>query len=227
MDYIGPGSKARVNTNRICFVILKISILHWPIAALMSCIVRIHWTFMPHSQSTLASCVELGVPQGSIAESFDQSCLLPSTVESSPADWLAAAHAQKLPTHEHTTSFSCLPGAPTPPAMDSPVVTQLFRQLFRHGHPACQSRRNLTNLASAIHQGRQLRQLRALSSEHRRRGALSTSEKERHWQQRSNVSPADRTEDLKRYPTVTAKDLRSYRERPRRVKMLMRDFIEG
>lgn len=111
--------------------------------------------------------------------------------------------------------------------MDSPIVTQLFRQLFRHGHPACQSRRNLTNLASAIHQGRQLRQLRALSSEHKRRGALSTSEKERQWQQRSNVSAVDRSEDLKRYPTVTAKDLRSYRERPRRVKMLMRDFIEG
>lgn len=111
--------------------------------------------------------------------------------------------------------------------MDSPIVTQLFRQLFRHGHPACQSRRNLTNLASAIHHGRQLRQLRALSSEHKRRGTLSTSEKERQWQQRSNVSPADHTEDLKRYPTVTAKELRSYRERPRRVKMLMRDFIEG
>lgn len=111
--------------------------------------------------------------------------------------------------------------------MDSPIVTQLFRQLFRHGHPACQSRRNLTNLASAIHHGRQLRQIRALSSEHRRRGALSTSEKERQWQQRSNVSPVDRTEDLGRYPTVTAKDLRSYKERPRRVKMLMRDFIEG
>lgn len=111
--------------------------------------------------------------------------------------------------------------------MDSPIVTQLFRQLFRHGHPACQSRRNLTNLASAIHQGRQLRQLRALSSEHKRRGTLSTSEKERQWQQRSNVSPGDRAEDLKRFPTVTAKELRSYRERPRRVKMLMRDFIEG
>ncbi|KAG8163750.1 hypothetical protein KVR01_007047 [Diaporthe batatas] len=110
--------------------------------------------------------------------------------------------------------------------MDSPIVTQLFRQLFRHGHPACQSRRNLTNLASAIHHGRQLRQVRALSSEHRRRGALSTSEKERQWQQRSNVAPVDRTEDLRRYPTLTAKDLRSYKERPRRVKMLMRDFIE-
>jgi hypothetical protein len=111
--------------------------------------------------------------------------------------------------------------------MDSPIVTQLFRQLFRHGHPACQSRRNLTNLARAIHQGHQLRQVRALSSQHKRRGGLSVAEKEGQWQQRSNISPGDRTDDLKRYPTVTAKALRSYKERPRRVKMLMRDFIEG
>ena len=136
-----------------------------------------------------------------------------------PSHWHAGTRAHDL--------LPLCPGAKRPPAMDSPIVTQLFRQLFRHGHPACQSRRNLTNLASAIHQGRQLRQLRALSSEQRRRGALSTSEKERQWQQRSNVSPIDRSEDLKRYPTVTATELRSFRERPRRVKMLMRDFIEG
>lgn len=202
----------------------------------MSCIVRIHWTFMPHSLSTLAQYLELGVPQGS--QSWRASTnhirsppplnLLPQTggcTQRRASHLLTGTRA-----HGHTSTrppLSPSPGAKPLPAMDSPIVTQLFRQLFRHGHPACQSRRNLTNLASAIHQGRQLRQVRALSSEHKRRGALSTSEKERQWQQRSNVSPADRTEDLKRYPTVTAKELRSYRERPRRVKMLMRDFIEG
>lgn len=135
------------------------------------------------------------------------------------------------PSHAHTSTRAHDPlpplGSGKFPTMDSPIVTQLFRQLFRQGHPACQSRRNLTNLASAIQRGRQLRQVRALSSEHKRRGALSASEKERQWQQRSNVVPGDRSEDLGRFPTVTAKELRSYRERPRRVKMLMRDFIEG
>lgn len=121
--------------------------------------------------------------------------------------------------------------------MDSPIVTQLFRQLFRHGHPACHARRNLTNLTSALHHHHhrrrrhqqlhsQLRQVRALSSG-RERGAISQSEKERGWQQRNSVWPKDRSDELARYPTVTAKQLRSHRERPRRVKMLMRDFIEG
>lgn len=121
--------------------------------------------------------------------------------------------------------------------MDSPIVTRLFRQLFRHGHPACHARRNLTNLATALHNSRQRHQLgqsRGLSSfpfgsndDKIGRGAVSQSEKERGWQQRNNAWPKDRTLEAQRYPTVTARDLRSYKERPRRVKMLMRDFIDG
>lgn len=106
--------------------------------------------------------------------------------------------------------------------MDSPVVTQLFRQLFRQPHPACLARRNIVNLAS----------LRAASS--RRggrpgppRGTISASEKERGWQQRSNVLPKETPEELAAYPLVTARELRDYKERPRRVRMLIRDFIEG
>ncbi|KAL1844638.1 hypothetical protein VTK73DRAFT_2126 [Phialemonium thermophilum] len=38
---------------------------------------------------------------------------------------------------------------------------------------------------------------------------------------------ADMSEEYKKYPMVTAMDLRARKERPRRVKMLMRDFIEG
>lgn len=109
--------------------------------------------------------------------------------------------------------------------MDSPVVTQLFRQLFRHPHPACLARRNLTNLATALHRGRQLRTgLRAFSST---RGAITKSEKERGWQKRTDVLPQAKFEEATRYPTVTARDLRNFKERPRRVRMLMRDFVEG
>lgn len=47
------------------------------------------------------------------------------------------------------------------------------------------------------------------------------------WQQRTELFAQDMAEEYRSYPTVTAMDLRSRKERPRRVKMLMRDFIEG
>ena len=60
------------------------------------------------------------------------------------------------------------------------------------------------------------------------RGAKpTTASNESDWQQRTELFAQDMTEEYKSYPTVTAMDLRSRKERPRRVKMLMRDFIEG
>ncbi|GAB1310996.1 Protein arginine methyltransferase NDUFAF7 [Madurella fahalii] len=119
--------------------------------------------------------------------------------------------------------------------MDSPIVTQFFRQLFRH-HPTCQSRRNLATLATAIRDVRRQRlrqqQLRLLphprSYVSRGRGGsgASIADNESNWQQRTDVFQQDMSEEFKKYPTVTAMDLRGRRERPRRVKMLMRDFIE-
>ncbi|KAJ9669231.1 hypothetical protein H2201_000583 [Coniosporium apollinis] len=44
--------------------------------------------------------------------------------------------------------------------------------------------------------------------------------------ERTEVFPQDKSEEFRRYPLVTANDLRTRRERPKRVKMLMRDFIE-
>ncbi|KAI1464269.1 DUF185-domain-containing protein [Daldinia caldariorum] len=114
--------------------------------------------------------------------------------------------------------------------MDSPIVAQLFRQLFRH--PACPSRRNLAALSSCLHHGRRIKrcehqQRRHMATRNITRGAKQgLPEKESHWQQRTELFPEDMSEEYKTYPTVTANDLRSRRERPQKVKMLMRDFIE-
>ncbi|KAF2187779.1 DUF185-domain-containing protein [Zopfia rhizophila CBS 207.26] len=50
--------------------------------------------------------------------------------------------------------------------------------------------------------------------------------RESRWTPRRNVFPQERVEEFERYPMVTADILRNRRERPRRVKMLLRDFIE-
>ena len=121
-------------------------------------------------------------------------------------------------------------------SMDSPVVTKLFRQLFRQ-HPACQ-RRNIANLAAAVRhnvrrqhaqQHHQTPHGRLLSTSgiRERGGKPAPARNESNWQQRTTLLQRDMKEEYNKYPMVTANDLRARRERPRRVKMLMRDFIEG
>ncbi|CAJ2500202.1 Uu.00g030550.m01.CDS01 [Anthostomella pinea] len=59
------------------------------------------------------------------------------------------------------------------------------------------------------------------------RGARAAPAKnESNWQQRTELFSLDLSDEYKTYPMVTANDLRGRRERPRKVKMLMRDFIE-
>jgi len=53
-----------------------------------------------------------------------------------------------------------------------------------------------------------------------------TSTNESSWQQRTDHFPLDKAGEYKKYPMVTANQLRTRKERPRKVKMLMRDFIE-
>ncbi|KAH0562269.1 hypothetical protein GP486_003029 [Trichoglossum hirsutum] len=52
------------------------------------------------------------------------------------------------------------------------------------------------------------------------------SRRESNWQQRTEIFVQDMSDEFKRYPMVTASSLRSRKERPKRVKMLARDFME-
>ncbi|KAL8638820.1 MAG: hypothetical protein Q9228_004065 [Teloschistes exilis] len=46
------------------------------------------------------------------------------------------------------------------------------------------------------------------------------------WTHRTDILPPDKAEEFSRYPMVTAKLLQSRKDRPKKVKMLLRDFIE-
>lgn len=105
--------------------------------------------------------------------------------------------------------------------MDSPIVTQLFRQLFHQRPRGCQG-----HLATALRGG-------ALKQSYRRSYATRASidrgmkTNESRWQQRTHILPEDRSDEFARYPYISAQELKQRTERPRKVKMLLRDFIEG
>lgn len=110
--------------------------------------------------------------------------------------------------------------------MDSPVVNRLFRRLATHHF--CQPKHHVLP-------GVSVQQWRSKSGQSYTKPYANTTPRtpekvkttvESSWQQRTDHFPLDKTEDFKRYPTVTADGLRGRKERPRRVKMLMRDFIE-
>jgi hypothetical protein len=109
--------------------------------------------------------------------------------------------------------------------MDSPVVTQLFRQLFRHR--SCQRVRSHSTVPFRIQHAR--RGQRCIAAIGRR--ALSDERDQRkdesRWQMRSDLLPPDMSDEFSKYPMITADQLRGRKERPKRVKMLTRDFIEG
>jgi hypothetical protein len=109
-------------------------------------------------------------------------------------------------------------------SMDSPIISRLFRQLFTHRScRPCQSLRSHSALPFRIQYGTRA-QVRCVSGG---RGGEAASKNESHWQQRTDLFPLDMREEYSRYPMVTADQLRGRRERPKRVKMLTRDFIEG
>lgn len=99
--------------------------------------------------------------------------------------------------------------------MDSPVLGQLFRQLFRHS--ACQSFRRYPSPVS-----QQTRSFLTRRTATKRKSQLDSAI----WRKRGH-DPKNIDKEYESYPLVTAKDLRSRRERPREVKMLTREFVDG
>ena len=91
--------------------------------------------------------------------------------------------------------------------MDTPLATSLLRILFRHRPciPHHATRRTIfTHRPDA-------------------KAAAAAGE----WQQKSPFLHIDMSEEFKRYPFVTAAQLARRKERPKRVKMLVRDYIDG
>lgn len=121
------------------------------------------------------------------------------------------------------------------------LLTRLFRQLFRHRAPTCQRRphpsvtASTTRTATAIGQlSRQHRDsaTRTLSLHHPSRRRLHTSsaallDPGAGWIPRDKLQPRDLTKEIAHFPLVTADQLAKRRERPKGVKMLVRDFIDG
>ncbi|EWC45160.1 hypothetical protein DRE_06048 [Drechslerella stenobrocha 248] len=105
------------------------------------------------------------------------------------------------------------------------LLSSLFRQLFRH--PACR-RRAAAAPCGAIPRKPSPR-LSRLHHPPRRR--LHTSPASRvvsdiGWVPREKLSPPDLTKVFERAPLVTAASLQKRRERPKMVKMLVRDYID-
>jgi len=105
--------------------------------------------------------------------------------------------------------------------MEPPFVAQIFWRLL--SHQTC-SKLRYTSLQRSFHpksSGR--RYYRGTSNDQSNAEDRQTSD----WQQRTDISPPDKLEEYGKYPMITATELRSRRERPKRVKMLARDFIDG
>ncbi|KAG6199078.1 hypothetical protein E4U10_005493 [Claviceps purpurea] len=115
-------------------------------------------------------------------------------------------------------------------AMDSPIVAHLFRQLFRTRPAGCRSRLHEWRPASTAsrHFQRQRPQQACSYATRAPRPSLDRGMKsnESRWQQRTNLMPEDRMDEFAQYPNISMAELQMRKERPRKVKMLLRDFID-
>ena len=106
--------------------------------------------------------------------------------------------------------------------METLALGKIFRRLL--SHQTCSRLRyhrpSALRPAPTYHEQRR-------SYKSRRDGHNPDDRAQSNWQQRTQILPPDKLEEYEKAPLVTAHLLRGRRERPRRVKMLTRDFIEG
>lgn len=102
--------------------------------------------------------------------------------------------------------------------MDTPVFNCIFRQLCAPSR-RCLRSRSFPSLQKPSRE-QQCRTYALRRSQDDGQGGSR-------WQQRIDAFPRDMSKQLREYPKLTASDLRHRTQRPRRVRMLARDFIEG
>jgi hypothetical protein len=107
--------------------------------------------------------------------------------------------------------------------MDSPLAGRIFRRLF--AHETCSVRRFSPQSRRSIYTSTALqrkKETEVRASFSRPRGLIDRQ----HWEKRTEFFQDDITEEYLTYPTVTAEELRKRTTRPKRVKMLLRDWID-
>lgn len=185
-------------------------------------LVRFHFRYLLAriilSASTLAMCPYKFYPKNTRKELGPYSISLPSYC-------FASAFSIKhpiTPCQQHPPHFH---------SMDSPIVAQLFRQLFRHRPRGCKG--NLPNLRNGLREPLVSAPV-SYSGTHQARAYVARPSRDRgmkknesRWQQRTNILPQDRSSEFEEYPYISLDELKNRTERPRKVKMSMRDFIDG
>lgn len=142
-------------------------------------------------------------------------------------------------------SGSTQPSFHSSPLMDSPVAGRFFKRLYSYCTlPRKSLHTQRSQYPSQFHHAQLRRhrgtysQLRKDAEERRKREAEQQAEQSKgyvtrkdidraSWQTRKDVVPDNVAAELHDYEVVTAEQLRTKNKRPRRVKILMRDFIEG
>src|SRR5690554_4233125 len=105
--------------------------------------------------------------------------------------------------------------------MDNPLVSSLFRALFRHRPCRIPRTTSLRRVLPVLPRRPQHRTFLNY------RDDLKIKSSGGEWHAKSPYIHLDMAEEFKRYPLVTAEELSTYRERPKRVKMLVRDYVDG